>query len=122
MFDKLRERVTEYLTQNKICFFGTNGSEGAWAVIAQYQNQGLELDCRVPRWSDALYHLEQDPHALVIVLDEKSGHSRWLEYRGIARIDELSTDERYATVHLTPERVDLIDETRDWGARETLEL
>jgi hypothetical protein len=94
----------------------------AWAVIAQYQNRGLELDCLLPRWSDAVYHLEQDLHTLVIILDAQSSHSRWLQYRGIASVDPALANDRYFAIHITPERIDLIDETRGWGARETLDL
>ena len=122
MLDELRGRIAAFLSQNTVCVISTSGCFGAWAVSAQYQNRGLELDCLLPRWSDALYHLEQDPHALVIVLDEHSGHSRWLQYRGIAKVNALSADERYVALHIAPERIDLIDESRGWGARETLDF
>jgi len=46
---------------------------------------------------------------------------RWLQYRGTAHIAD-STDERYATIHIVPERIDLIDEDRGWGVRETLDI
>ena len=120
--DELRERIAAYLAQNQMCVISTNGCHGAWSVAAQYQHHGLELDCRVPHWSDALFHLEQDPSVQVIILDAQSSPSHWLHYRGTARVDSSSTDERYATVHVTPERVDLMDESRGWGARDTLEL
>lgn len=121
MIDELRERVTAYLSQNQVCVISTSGRQGAWSVAAQYQNRGLELDCRVPRWSDAVYHLEQDPQVLIIVLEAQSPHSRWLQYRGIARMTE-STDDRYVALHIMPTRVDLIDESRGWGTRETLDF
>jgi hypothetical protein len=122
VLDELRQRIATFLSQNKVCVISTSGCFGAWAVSAQYQNHGLELDCQLPRWSDTVYHLEQDPQTLVIVLDEKSGHSRWLQYRGIATVNVLSADERYVALHITPERIDLIDESRGWGARETLDF
>jgi hypothetical protein len=122
VLDELRGRIIAYLSQNQICVISTSGSQGAWLVTAQYQNRGLELDCRVPRWSDAVYYLEQDPHVLVIVLDAQSDSTRWLQYSGVARIDSSAGDDRYAVVHITPERVDLVDESHNWGARETLDL
>jgi len=122
VIDELRERIIAYLAQNQVCVISTSGTQGAWSVTAQYQNRGLELECRVPRWSDALYHLEQDPHTLVTILDGTSNSSRWIQYRGIAGIDDSVADDRHATIHITPERVDLIDETRGWGARETIEI
>ncbi len=122
MIDELRDRIVTYLSQNQVCVISTSGRQGAWSVTAQYQNLGLELECRVPRRSDAIYHLAQDPHVLVIILDAQSNSSRWLQYRGIARIDSAAAGDRYIAVHLTPERVDLMDESRDWGARETLDV
>jgi hypothetical protein len=122
VIDELRERITAYLSQNQVCVISASGRQGAWSVTAQYQHHGLELVCRVPRWSDVVYHLEQDPHALVIILEGASASSRWLQYHGLARIDPFAADDRYVTVNLTPKRVDLIDESHGWGARETLDL
>ena len=122
MIDELRERIVAYLSQNQVCVISTSGTLGAWSVTAQYHNRGLELECRVPRWSDALYHLEQDPHALVTILDDTSNSFRWMQFRGIARIDASVADDRFVAILITPERIDLIDETRGWGARETLEV
>ena len=122
MIDELRERIAIFLSNSQVCVISTGGNQGAWSVTAQYQNRGLELDCRVPRWSDALYHLEQDPHVLVIILDTQSDSTRWLQYSGVAQIDSSAADDRYVAVHITPERVDLVDESRGWGARETLDV
>jgi hypothetical protein len=122
LLDELRDRITHFLAQNRGCVVSTSGATGAWAVPAQYQSRGLEIDCLLPAWSDALYHLERDPHALVIVPDIHSGPSRWLEYRGIAQVNPYAGDERYVAVHFKPERLDLIDEGQGWGARETLDL
>ncbi len=122
MIDELRDRIVAYLSQNQVCIISTSGRQGAWSVTAPYRNRGLELECRVPRWSDALYHVEQDPCVVVIILDAQSNSSRWLQYRGIARIDSATADDRYIAVHITPERVDLMDESRGWGARETLDM
>ena len=122
MLDELRERITIYLNDHQVCVITTNGSQGAWAVAAQYKPRSLDLDCRVPRWSDVLYHLEQDPRVLVLIYDPEAQPMRWLQYRGTAKVSALSADERYVAVHITPERIDLMDESLGWGARETLDL
>lgn len=119
MLDELRNRVISFLSQNQVCVIATSGAHGAWAVLAQYDNSGLELNCRLPRWSDSLYHIEQEPRVMAIIQD--ANPLRWLQYRGIARIAD-STDDRYATIHIVPERIDLIDEDRGWGSRETLDI
>lgn len=121
MLDELRDRLITYLSRNRVCVITTNGSGGAWAVAAQYHNDGLLLNCRVPRWCDAVYHLELDPRTVVIVVDEHPAQLRWLEYRGTAHIVD-TPDQRHVAVSITPERVDLIDERHGWGARESLDL
>lgn len=119
VLDELRDRVISYLSQNRVCVLATSGAEGAWAILAQYDISGLELNCRLPRWSDTLYHIEQEPHVIAII--QTTSPTRWLQYGGSARITD-STDARYATIHIVPERIDLIDESLGWGSRETLEL
>jgi hypothetical protein len=121
MLDELRDRVIAYLAQNCVCVICTSGSCGAWAITTHYTNDGLELTCQVPRWADVLFHLEHDPHALVIVLGNPHDPLCWLEYRGLAHLLDAS-DDRYVTVYLTPIRIDLLDEQRGWGVRETLDL
>jgi len=119
VLNELRNRIISYLSQNRVCVIATSGSLGAWAVPAQYDNAGLELNCRLPRWSDTLFHIEQEPRVMAIIQDAKP--RRWLQYLGTACIVE-STDEQYATIHIMPERIDLIDESHGWGARETLDI
>jgi len=119
VLDELRNRVISYLSQNRVCVIATSGSFGAWAVSAQYDNSGLELNCRLPRWSDTLFHIEQEPQVMAIIQD--ANPQRWMQYLGTARISD-STDDRYTTIHIMPERIDLIDEDRGWGARETLDI
>jgi hypothetical protein len=121
VLDELRDRVITYLSHQRLCVITTNGPGGAWAVAAQYQNDGLLLKCRVPRWSDCVYNVELDPRTIVIIADERLGQLRWLEYRGIAHaVDSL--DERFVALRIAPERVDLIDERHGWGARESLDV
>jgi len=47
---------------------------------------------------------------------------RWMQYGGVAVVADSSSDERYVKVHIVPERIDLIDESRGWGVRETLDM
>lgn len=122
MIDELRGRIAVYLSQNRICVISTSGCNGVACVRAKYSSHGLDLDCLVPRWSDTLYHLQQDPQALLIILDGESNASRWMQYRGIAQVASYTAADRNVRVQLKPVRIDLIDESRAWGARETLQL
>jgi len=57
----------------------------------------------------------------VITLIQYANPLRWLQYHGTAHITD-STDDRYATIHIVPQRIDLVDENRGWGMRETLDI
>ncbi len=101
-----------------------------------YRSVGLEIACLLPRWADVAYHLEQDPRVALVVQDDSVPPLRWLRCLGTAQPVEqpdwdtllpagthtLTPDELYLVVRVTPRRVDLLDETRGWGARETLEM
>jgi len=121
MLDELRGRLFSYLSQNHVCVIVANGLPRAWVVAAQYENDGLELNCRLPRWSDAAFYLEQEPHGMAIIQDVRSAFPRWMQYRGITCTANVM-DDRYVFIHITPERIDLIDEGCGWGARETLDI
>jgi nitroimidazol reductase NimA-like FMN-containing flavoprotein (pyridoxamine 5'-phosphate oxidase superfamily) len=143
LLDKLRERMAAYLTQHRVCVLSTAGSEDAWAMPVRYRNHGLEVDCLLPRWADVAYHLEQDPRVMLVILDTRETSEvwppalRWLQVRGTARPVEgpdwagllpedthtsVPPDSLYLVVRVTPERIDLLDESRGWGVRETLDL
>ncbi len=136
MLDELRDRISVFTSQHQFCVISTSGGSGAWAAPAWLYSRGLELVCLLPRWSDVLYHLEQDSHVIVIIQDSQSEALRWLQYLGQAQVvqpGELAqvlptrrldmwTNERYVAVRITAEQINLIDENHGWGARETLDL
>ncbi|MBI4491699.1 MAG: hypothetical protein HY690_02785 [Chloroflexi bacterium] len=140
---ELRARIIAYLLEHRVCILSTGGSVGAWAMPAWYRplagtvgSQRLEVECLLPRWADVLYHLEHDPRVLLLIPDPESSGLRWLQYQGAARpikspdwnrllpegTSRVRPEERYVAVGVTPERIDLIDESLGWGARETLDL
>jgi len=135
MLDKLCDRIIAYLTQHQVCVISAAGPEGARAMPARYRSAGLEVDCLLPRWADVTYYLEQDPRVTLIVQDSDAPTLRWLQIQGTAlpvkdpNWDALlpkdthipTPDELYLVVHVAPSRLDLMDESRGWGARETLE-
>lgn len=143
MQDKLRDQIAAYLAHHDVCIISTAGAQGAWAMPVRYRplpgtlgNHGLEVDCLVPRWADVAYHLEQDHHVLLIVQGCHASALHWLQVQGTARpvaapdwagllptwTSATPPDEVYLAVRVTPQRIELFDEGRGWGARETLEL
>lgn len=136
MLDKLRDRITNYLSQHQVCVLSIARGEGAWAMPVHYRSRGLEVDCLVPRWADVAYHLEQDPRVILVIRDTRAPTLRWLQILGDVQIIEQpdwtgllpgkmtapAPNDLYLVVRVTPKRIDLIDESQGWGARETLDL
>lgn len=126
MQDELRDRIKNFLDQHRLGVLSPAGGMGTWAVPIQRRRPGLELVCLLPRWSDALFQLEQDPQVEIVILDVADGPLRWLHIRGTADLiapgEPDFCAEPDAAVLVIPRRVDLFDERLGWGARETLEL
>jgi hypothetical protein len=106
---------------------------GAAPLPVRYRSQHLAVECLLPRWSDLAYALEERPIATLIIPGAGDAVC-WLQYQGRARVgdvlgwDEFLRDDRlqlttgYLRIVIQPKRLDLFDERRGWGARETLEL
>ena len=145
LLDKLRDQIAAYLAHHDVCILSTAGSQGAWAMPVRYRSCGLEVECLMPRWTDVTHYVEQDPRVLLVIpgyppstplAGGSEGGLRWLQIQGIARpvaapdwagllptwTSATPPDEVYLVVRVTPQRLDLFDEGRGWGARETLEL
>ncbi len=135
LIDELRDHIKDFLTQHPFGILCTNGSAGAWAAPFWQYSHDLELICLLQRWSDVLYHIEQDPRVQIMILDPRSSNMHWLQMRGTARSidtpdwsklilagDAPGQPERYVAVRFIPQRIDLFDESKGWGACETLEF
>lgn len=133
--DELRDRIATYLSSHRVCVISTTATHGTWAIPAWYRSCALQVECVFPRWSDVTYYLTQNPRVLLLILDLELPGLRWLEYRGAAELvtapdwENLLPDSqlgiqpqaRYVAARVKPERIDLIDESRGWGLRETLD-
>ncbi|MBI4322582.1 MAG: hypothetical protein HY675_29170 [Chloroflexi bacterium] len=140
MLNPARDRMMAYLTAHGIGVLSVSGGQEAWATPVRYRAEGLDVNCLVPRWADVAYHLEQNSGVLLVILHAAlAGPQRplcWLEYRGTARpiarpnwagllpdgTSEALAEDLYLVVNVSPKRIDLLDESRGWGVRETLEV
>lgn len=143
MLDALRDRIAAYLAAHQVCVVSTQGAASASAVLVRYHlaqdtagKQALEVDCLLPRWADATYHLELNPQVLLIIADIQADSLRWLQVRGRARpipamdwaeclsegTSDVRPEDRYLALRVTPQRIDLVDESQGWGINETLDL
>jgi hypothetical protein len=96
----------------------------------------LIVECLLPRWADVSYCLEQDPRVLLVIRDDQADDLRWLQVFGTVepvaapdwasllprRFSTARPEDLYRVVRVTPERMDLFDESQGWGARETLKI
>jgi hypothetical protein len=128
LLELLRDKIQGYLERNTVGVLTVAGKDGVSAMPVKFQNRELDVECLVPRWADIAYHLETNPHVMLLILlkPPSSGESLcWLQYSGTAsfvfRQHPASVTDPHLTVLLTPERIDLVDERRGWGVRETLE-
>jgi nitroimidazol reductase NimA-like FMN-containing flavoprotein (pyridoxamine 5'-phosphate oxidase superfamily) len=124
MFDQLRAQIIGELQERRIGVLSAGGELGPHALPVQYRLDGIEVRCLLPRWSEIAYALEENARVLLVVLSAPESEKRWVRYQGTAElIPSLdSADDRFYLVRIRPARIDLIDEGRGWGARETLDL
>lgn len=133
MFDQLRDLLQGELASRQVAVLSLAAAGGPEAMPVRYRSQGLTVDCLVPRWSDLAYYLQGEAQVLLVVLTDPGHDGRWLRCRGTARplaapdwaallpgIPDPS--DLYLAVRVQPSRLDLIDQARGWGARETLDL
>jgi hypothetical protein len=131
---ELRDRIIAFIERHQRAVLSAVGVLDVWAMPICYQNRGVEIGCLVPRWADLLYHIEEDPRVtLVIASGAECLH--WVQYWGVARpvnsaawralhpssLPTRSLDELYQVLHITPRRIDLVDERAGWGRRENLD-
>ncbi len=136
MLQELRERMIAHLSAHRTCVLAAATTDGASMIPVRYRNLRLEVECLLPRWSDVTYYVEQDPRVSLVIHATDPGALCWLQLRGTARAvdtpswgDLLSEathhtrpEELYLVVRVTPQRLELVDESRGWGARETLDV
>ncbi|HEY66309.1 MAG TPA: hypothetical protein G4O02_17295 [Caldilineae bacterium] len=137
MLDELRQRISRYLDGWQTAVLSACSWGRPWLIPVQYRHRELEIECLLPRWAELFSYLDRDPEVLLIVRSTDAAEtSRWLEYRGRAAVrnapdwtvwnlspeEQEQPQDRYVVLRITPRRIDLIDESRGWGFRETLDL
>ena len=137
-----RKKITSFLAHQRTGVISAITGQGMSSMLVWYRlacgpsaDQGLELDCLVPRWADVVHHLSEKAKVLLIVQAPSSAGLRWAQIQGLARpveapdwakllprwVSRMQSDELYMVLRVTPSRIDLIDEDLGWGIQETLE-
>jgi hypothetical protein len=128
--------MAAFLADHDVCIFSTSGAGGAWAMPVRYRSRGLEVTCLLPRWADVAEFVAHDPSVLLVIVDAPAPAPRWLQIAGVARAvagpdwaewlpgwtSPAPPAELHLLLRVTPQRIELFDEGRGWGARETVEI
>ncbi len=130
MQEKEFEIIKGYLSAHRYGIISLAHDNRACAIPVSYLVDGLELECRLPEWSEAAFLLENSPEVTVIIPNDAGKADQcWLEYSAVAGESQQTgmapwagQPGSYRSVRLKPLRIDLIDMRRGWGARDTLEL
>lgn len=142
MLDELSDRIGTYLASRSVGIVSATGGVEEWAQPVRYRlvtppgHASLMIACLLPRWSELVFRLEQDARVLLTVPDPGDAALRWLQCRGMATLLPPSDwsaclpsvfscarlADLYVEGRITPKRIDLVDEARGWGMRETLEF
>lgn len=106
---------------------------GGAPLLVRYHSRHLAVTCVLPRWADLAYVIEARPVVtLIIALADDA--TCWLQYEGLATLVERAdgglgespampaAPAGYLLLAIRPLRLDLFDQGRGWGARDTLEL
>ncbi len=132
--DQLHDVLAVWLRGAHTGVLSVPGVPDVAPLPVHYQSRQLAVTCLVPRWSDLAEALHHQPTALLIIPAAPDPEC-WLQYQGWSRLVSATAwvriwpggltlqqaNERFLVVALTPQRLDLFDERRGWGARETLD-
>ena len=108
-------------------------SAGRYALPVRFRVRGAFVECQIPTWSGVG---DLPGEAALVIIEEAAPALRWLFIRGPATVvaepdwaelhppdsGRIALDELYQLLRITPKRMELIDEQRGWGCRETADL
>lgn len=111
-------------------------SVGKYALPVRFRIRESAVECRIPTWSGIGDLLEEPKELTLVATVETGAHLRWFLVRGEGTVvpdpdwdglrpqfaDRVSLDDLYHLVRLKPARMELVDEQRGWGFRETVDL
>jgi len=109
---------------------------GGYALPVRFRIRGAAVECRVPTWSGIGDRLTSDDHALLVLVEEGGRELRWRLIGGSAHLvanpdweglippetQRISPSYLYQVVRIEPRRIELVDEARGWGYRETMDF
>ncbi len=109
---------------------------GRYALPVRFRTHGEGIDCLLPNWSGVADLLDEVREVTLVAVGDSTQDLTWLFIRGTAAVLPaqgweglsppaprlLDPSDLYQLVRITPRRIELVDERRGWGWRETTDL
>lgn len=131
--------MSDILTPHIIETMGTRYAVlgiGGYSLLVRFRVRGLIVECSVPTWSGLSDLLENIEEVTLVVIKNSDTDLCWVFVRGTGRIIEnqewedlvpsehglVEPEDIYYLLSIEPKRIELFDEQRGWGFRETADL
>jgi hypothetical protein len=111
---------------------------GGYALPVRFRVRGTAVEVRVPAWTgvDDIVGTTGDVTLVAVSEQGQEHYLRWLFVRGPAAVvpdpdweglepapaNWVSANDLYRLLRIKPVRMELVDEARGWGFRETVDL
>jgi hypothetical protein len=107
-----------------------------YSLPVRFRVCGAVVECGVPTWSGVSDLLEKSEEVTLVALKNSESNLRWIFLRGAGSViknhdwEGLVPSERslvepgdlYQLLRIYPKRMELFDEERGWGFRETVDF
>lgn len=104
-----------------------------YALPVRFRVCGQIVECSVPTWSEVGELLEKIEEVTLVAIKKSGSELRWVFLRGAAVIVKnqdweclvpperslVDPEDLYQLLRINPSRIELFDEQRGWGYRET---
>lgn len=109
---------------------------GGYSLLVRFRVCGLIVECSVPTWSGLSDLLEKIEEVTLVVIKNSETDLSWVFVRGTGRIIAnqdwealvpsehglVGPEDLYHLLRIEPKRMELFDEQRGWGFRETADF
>ncbi len=107
-----------------------------YALPVRFRIHGSQIECRVPTWSGVVDLLEKAGDVTLVAVQDINGKLKWIFLRGSGSLVEkpswedfvhskfgrIDPEDMFQIVSIQPKRMELYDEGRGWGFRETTDF
>lgn len=107
-----------------------------YALPVRFRVRGAFVECRVPIWSGVSDSFDKKRVVTLVAIQNSEPYLRWLFLRGEGSIvkdpdweglvplqpGRVDPEDLYWLVRIVPKRMELFDEQRGWGFRETTDF